>query len=144
MTNTNRAAIKFFASHAGGIVGEAMLTGLHLARAEMRAESLGWVVRWEGDEFADAAESSEWCPTCARISKRDRSLPGHIRTSHTHETLCAVLVDASGDVLGSLGGIIDPDRAYMRVVAAELAIEVLGEIDDRAAADKRAGEYMAL
>jgi hypothetical protein len=139
---TDRKAVKFFASMSGR-VGEAMLSGLHLARAEARAAALGWEVRWDWDEDAGAPDTS-WCPICERMAANDRTLPREVSVGHAHEILCAVLVDADGKVLGSLGGIADPDHAYRRLVEAELALEALAEIDGKADADKRAGGYMAL
>jgi len=41
------------------------------------------------------------------------------------EVLVAILKDASGNVIGSLSGIGDPDNNYRRVVEAELALEAL-------------------
>ena len=41
------------------------------------------------------------------------------------EVLIAVLKDADGHVLESLGGIGDPSPSYQRLVEAELALEAM-------------------
>lgn len=46
------------------------------------------------------------------------------------EVLCAVLKDAAGNILASLGGIGDPSDDYRREVAAELASEALERAAD--------------
>lgn len=111
--------VRFFYDHAGWSHGpeESSEAGRlrcaeSLARAEIEAERRGWFVDWGTD--CDAEPCYE---TCERAG-----------TEHTHEILCAVLCDADRHVLGSLGGIIDPDKTYGRVVAAELADEALTEL----------------
>jgi len=108
-------AVDFFRKHAGYAVraGEskarAKTRGAQaLARAEAEAEARGWTVEWEHDP-------EEW--------QGDDERP--------FEVLTAVLRDANGDVLASLGGIgmtgnRKTDRDYGRVIEAELAAEALG------------------
>jgi hypothetical protein len=104
--------VRFFQRHGGGVVGHAMEGGLDLARAERYAQQHGWTVTWEDDPDADWS----WLDQPGFEKERDRP----------HEVYFAVLRDAKGKVLASLGGIFDPDEKYMRVVASELALEALG------------------
>ncbi len=107
-------AVDFFRKHAGYAQGrgEAKATAqtrraTALARAEAEAEDRGWTVTWEDDP-------EEW--------QGDDERP--------FEVLVAVLRDANGNVLGSLGNIgmsgnTRTDRDYARVIEAELAEEAL-------------------
>jgi len=76
-----------------------------LARAEQLADEQGWKVEWKYDQDPYELGDAEEAPPS--------------------EVLVAVLKDNQGNVLGSLGGIGDPTRAYQRVVEAELALEAL-------------------
>lgn len=100
-------AYLFFFEHAGHIVGERAVCALTLARAEQHARDNDWNAEWECDESPDLSWMSE------EEQRQD------------HEVLCCVLKDSQGNVLGSLCGITDPDNAYRRVIAAELAAEAL-------------------
>lgn len=113
--NARRRAIRFFAEHAGTVIGEAALTGYQLALAEEIAEELDWTTEWELDSYPDLS----WCEKCQ--SDHDH------RAGHALNTYCAVLRDGDGRALSSLGGIDRPDKAYRRVVEAELALEALAE-----------------
>jgi len=100
-------AFRFFATHAGGVVGRNAQTALELAKAEALAEKAGWVVSWEPDADAD------WSWMSDAEKKKD------------HDVEVATIRNSRGVVLGSLGGIFDADRNYRRVVGAELALEAL-------------------
>jgi len=102
-----RERFAFFQEHAGYIIGERARCALHLARAELAAEDSGWAVEWEWEQDID----DSW------MSEAERA--------KDHEWTCALLKDAGGNVLASLGGICDADRTYRRVVEAELADEAL-------------------
>jgi hypothetical protein len=67
------------------------------------------VVEWKDDEYPDLS----W----AEPEDREK----------IKEVLVATLKDAEGSVLASVGGIIDPDKNYGRVVEAELALQALSE-----------------
>lgn len=101
------SAEAFFYLHSGYVVGKRREGAEELAHAEAVAGREGWKCGWEHDDLP-------WDGDCEAPS----------------EILCAVLYDAAGNILASLGGIGDPSDDYRRVVAAELAIEAL----DRAAA----------
>lgn len=107
MTTSMLRAYRFFFEHAGYIVGERALCALNLARAELYSRENDWQTDWVADDDADLS----W------MSEEEQRQP--------HEVLGCILRDACGNVLGSLWGITDPDNAYMRVVAAELASEAL-------------------
>jgi hypothetical protein len=78
---------------------------MKLAQAEYEAEERGWTVEWDYDnEPYDMGDAETEMPS---------------------EVLVAILKDASGNVIGSLSGIGDPDNNYRRVVEAELALEAL-------------------
>lgn len=108
--NCDRKAYAFFKKAAGYVVGERSMGALKLAKAECEMERRGWRVRWEFDQEPDLS----WMDDEEREAVR--------------EVLCAILEDSGGNQLGpSLCGIVDPDRAYARVIEAELALEALGE-----------------
>ena len=100
-------AYRFFFEHAGYIVGQRAQCALALARAEQYARDNEWDAEWVADDFPDLS----W------MADEEQRQP--------HEVLGCILRDADGNSLGSLWGITDPDNAYMRVVAAELADEAL-------------------
>lgn len=109
--NVSRAlerSYRFFREHAGYIVGQSAKGAWNLARAELEATSRGWYCEWEHDP--DGIDTL-----------------GDIPPEEVEEILVAVLYDEDGEVLSSLGGVVDPDRSYARVVEAELALEVLLE-----------------
>lgn len=99
---------RFFREHAGYVVGRSAETAWDLARAELEATSRGWYCEWEHDP--DGMDTL-----------------GDIPPEEVSEVLYCVLYDEDGEVLSSLGGIVDPDRNYARVVEAELALEALLE-----------------
>lgn len=108
-------AIEFFYEHAGysypseakgnesAIRKHRLENARNLAEAEAEASSLGWYIEWEYDDMPWESD--------------DDYVP--------EEVLGAVLRDEDGNVLASLWGIADPDRAYKRVIEAELALESL-------------------
>lgn len=100
-------AYRFFFEHAGYVVGERAQCALSLARAERYARDNDWNADWVADD----------CPDLSWMSDEEQRQP--------HEVLGCILRDADGNSLGSLWGITDPDNAYMRVVAAELASEAM-------------------
>lgn len=104
------SAMKFFRQHGGSVVGRNAEVALVLARAEQYAKQHGWRVIWSDDPDPDLSWASE--------AERE----------NIREVMIATLVDdqeppRGPNVLASLGGIVDPDRDYMRVVEAELAAE---------------------
>lgn len=84
------------------------------ARALNEGERRGWYVEWEHDEFnhGDYGENEDGTPYVP------------------NEVLVAVLYDADGNVLESLGGIADPTRDYAKTVEAELMMEALATAGD--------------
>jgi hypothetical protein len=110
-------AVKFFRSH-----GFNPTRAIALARAESRAESEGWIAMWEEDEDRSDAwgDHVDWCEA-ARAGQ-----------CHGHDTEVCVLrrgPNAFDDVLASLGGIVDAETSYRRIVEAELAEEAIAELD---------------
>jgi hypothetical protein len=112
---TSREDFRFFCDHAGYIVGERALGALRLAQAEQHAQANGWEVEWAND-----------LDGCVGCDCKSESCP--CSTGECHEVYVAVLRDEAGHVLASLGSICQPDRAYMRVVGAELALEALSSM----------------
>ena len=114
-TAPSSKAVDFFRKHAGYSVrpGESKAKGKTrgaqaLARAEAEAEARGWTVEWNDDP-------EEWWGDVER----------------PFEVLTAVLRDADGRSLASLGGIgmtgtRKTDADYRRVIEAELADEAIG------------------
>lgn len=88
-----------------------------LVRAEEYMVAQGWGCAWATDFGGDLGDHSEWC---------ERAAAGE---ACTHEVLHCVLRDSAGRPLASLGNIIDADRAYARVVVAELAEEAMAEAE---------------
>jgi hypothetical protein len=109
MTTAMLRAYRFFFANAGYIVGHRAECALNLARAQQHARENDWSADWVEDDCADLS----W------MSAEEQRQP--------HEVLGCILRDPAGHVLGSLWGITDPDRSYMRVVEAELASEALHE-----------------
>jgi hypothetical protein len=114
-TKADPRAVAFFFEHAGYGYGPGETPeqgrkrgAVALAKAEQEATARGWAVEWSEDP--DGWDSL-----------------GDIDPETVKEILSAVLKDENGEVLASLGGIVDPDRAYGRVVEAELALEALSE-----------------
>jgi hypothetical protein len=94
-----------------------------LAEAESIAARLQWFCEWEWDNDID----DSW------MDEEERAKP--------HEWLCVRLMD--GDkVLQALGGIVDPDNDYRRVVEAELADEELSERDKAREAIRASVQHM--
>ena len=48
-----RRAFQFFLEHAGGVVGQAAIGALHLARAELEAQDRGWHFKWEPEDMPE-------------------------------------------------------------------------------------------
>lgn len=102
----DKRAVDFFRKHAGHQVGRKEEGAKALAHAEQEATARGWTVDWEDDpEGMDSI--------------------GDIDPSEVKECLVAILRDENGQVLGSLGSIINPDRVMVRLTGAELALEAL-------------------
>jgi hypothetical protein len=107
-----RKAYDFFKEHAGGVVGEAGVGALNLARAEAYAKEHDWVFEWEDD------------PEEYQLGDAEDEVPP--------EVLNCMLRDEDGNVLASLGGIgmsgnTREDKDYGRVIEAELALEAMPE-----------------
>ena len=156
-------AYKFFRENAGWVVGQNAQGALALARAELKAEELGRVFAWEGDEdgydtvsdYHDPKDGT--CPIEALRKRyeegdgfiRDQILKAKLAPTYPessygrtykrvggwcdHEVeVCVVYAedDESRDhPLASLGGIIDADDTYRRVVEAELAMDALDALN---------------
>jgi hypothetical protein len=107
-----RKKIAFFYEHGGYSTspGQSVEEGRResaerLARAEAFGEEAGWKVSWEPDQ--------------------EEYQMGDAETEPPSEVYVAALLDANDNVLGSLGGIGDPDNNYKRLVEAELALEAM-------------------
>lgn len=115
-----RRAQRFFAEHAGGVVGERAAGALALARAEawLDENSDRVAVIWEYDEEpweSDDGYQPREVLGCMIVAFPPGYLEGlgYGRDPRARD----------GEILASLWGIADPDRNYQRVVAAELALE---------------------
>jgi hypothetical protein len=111
---TMTTAERFFWSHAGyswnQTEGETKAQGrrrcaVALAKAEAWAADQGMTFAWESDDFPDLS----W------MTEQEQAEP--------HEVLVCIARYRDGSVAASLGGIVDPDRTYGRIVEAELASE---------------------
>lgn len=89
--------------------GSSPSVALALVRGEIYAQERNWVFEWAHEEnFHNPHE--DWCDV--------EDCNGE------HEVLYCTLT-SDGEYRASLGGIIDPDRAYGRIVEAELACEAM-------------------
>ena len=108
-----RRAMRFFAEHGSGVVGEAALTGYKLELAEEIAEELNWITDWELDPEPDLS----WCDKCESDSDH--------RADHASEVYCATLMSDERVPIVSIGGIDRPSKIDRRVEEAQLALEAL-------------------
>jgi hypothetical protein len=109
-----RRRAAFFHKHAGYSYGPGQTpeqgrdeNARRLALAEIFGEEAGWTVEWDYDQ--------------------EEYQLGDAEESPPSEVMVAILRDADGNVIGSLGGIGDPTPAYRRVVEAELVREAMTE-----------------
>ena len=122
-----RKAFQFFFQHAGYCVGSRAAGALALARAELEAysdtpEYGSLTASWHGDEDPDLGDHELWC-----VGARRGRCPGHELlfckvTRFNPET-------RRMETLASMGGVIDPDANYARVIEAELFAEALSGLD---------------
>lgn len=110
MATERNKAYQFFKQHAGYRVGHCAEGALALARTEEWAAQEHMKDEWVPDESGDIGDHDEWC--------------GRKNCEHYVYGLIAKL--PTGEQ-ASLWGIIDPDETYMRVVRAELALELFQE-----------------
>ncbi len=104
----------FFFEHAGYATppGREECARL-LAEAEARGRREGLFFNWELDVDGDLGDHEYWC---------DEAQNG---IDHEHRIeMCLAFSDA-GELLASLGSIIDADATYRRVIEAELADEAI-------------------
>ena len=110
-------AIRFFQEHAGYCTPPGkMVCAKHLAIAERAAELSGAVYEWEYEQSFLAPED---LTDDAKLIEKWRENPP--------EVMNCILRDGNGVVRASLGGIIDADANYRRVIEAELALEAFGQ-----------------
>lgn len=129
MNRELQSAYRFHREHGGVRAAWALAA----AKAEIAARNLGFRVMWEYDDDADIGDHKEWCPTARRALAERRpdglmvcEYPVWYADQCDHEITVAVLYGPDSDMpLNSLGGIIDVDTNYRRVIEAELAREVL-------------------
>jgi hypothetical protein len=128
-------AYRFHKEHAGYSTppGRAACA-LEYARAEIAARNLGWHTLWADDEWGpdSLGDHAYWCATQRRVdagydTDGERTFVYSGRYECDHEITYATLYGPHDPLpLASLGGIIDADRDYRRVVGAELALEAFG------------------
>lgn len=140
---------------------------LVLARDEAEAAARGWRVKWEDDAYHGGGLCSraderydDACDICGLLEQPrwggdahfyegdSRCVPspryGYPACPGEHSVEWARLEDEDGNTLASLGGIVDADSAYRRVIEAELASEALYDVRRAARNDREAERYMAL
>lgn len=132
----SRKAFQFFLERSGYVVGKRAIGALALARAERQAQERGIKFVWEWDDDPDLGDHGYWCATerkrLAQAEGRPVDNPPvrgwahrHSESVCDHEVLYCSARSPDGKILAGLGGIIDPDRDYRRVIEAELAVEAL-------------------
>lgn len=103
--------VKFFTKHSGRVGKKASAeVGQQLACAEVCAELAGWTYEW-------ILEEEDW----------NEFLGEGMTLDDVQEVLYVNLIDEEGEIVQSLGGIIDPDKLFVRITEAELAWQELGE-----------------
>jgi hypothetical protein len=132
---------KFFRDNAGYVVGRRAEGAYHLAVAEWKAEKRSWTFEWRPDDDGDLGDHEYWCANARRRANGPKAGRTH---SCEHFIEYAVLKDSGGVVRASLGGIIDADHKYQRVVEAELALEALAEENIEQTRDAQATNMFAL
>lgn len=165
-TTELRKAFRFFLEHAGyGTPPGRAACALDLARAERDGAARDWHVTWHYDEAdagmcspADERYGRDACDVCGLLptpqwgniyDERDSrcvSSPryGYPSCPGEHSVQWAALRDEDDNILATLGGIVDADEDYQRVVAAELASEALHDVRTAETNDREASRYMAL
>jgi hypothetical protein len=110
----DRSAWRFFHENAGGIVGQSAIGAASLARAEsaLRLAEYHDQARVRFDFDADTDLS--WMTDAERKQE-------HECLSAVLEVRCASC--QAWEVRASLGGIVDADRDYLRIISAKLACE---------------------
>lgn len=126
---------RFFAANAGGIVGQNATTAIALARAERWADDEELETEWMQDDDGDLGDHEYWCHNARsidRLSAREQRAYNVSSCEHAIEWCRLVRPCADhgtdckhAETLGSLGGIIDADRNYRRLIRAELALEAM-------------------
>jgi hypothetical protein len=111
--------VAFFKEHAGGRVGHAAEGAFKLAKAECVADKLGYRFDWSNDDDPDLSFMNE----------KERK--------QVREVLCVDVKSPKGERLDSICGIIDPERSYVRVVEAEMALENLPDVALKSRAKKK-------
>jgi hypothetical protein len=114
----NRSDFRFFHANMGGIVGQRAIGAASLARAEAYAEAMGWTCEWQWDDCSAYDHCADWGCECCKNEHTTQ-------IDHQHEV--CLLRNADGEVLAVLGGIIDADRDYRRLIEAELASEAMAD-----------------
>lgn len=112
-TKTLRESWRFFMREAGYRVGFKAFGALELAKAETWVSEVGLADNYEVEE-----DERAYC-YC-----ENTQCQYHEGSTHEWETLFVSLRDNDGTVLASLGGIMAPSREYLRVVKAQLALQV--------------------
>ncbi len=110
-TTIDSLAFRFFRDAAGGIVGERAIGAMALAKAERtfnRRDDVRTV--WAPEE----------CPDLSWMSDEERARPHEVVTCRL-ERRCGSC--GAWECIASLGGIVDPDADFVRVIEAELALE---------------------
>lgn len=109
----------FFKEHGGQLVGRQAEMALRSARAEKWLEEHEdeYTVVWDFEEYPSGGPR-DW-------GWDDKAIEAWDKDDHICE-YCRI-EDADGNILDSLGDIWDASDEYRRVVAAEMAYEVMDE-----------------
>jgi hypothetical protein len=129
MNRKTYKAYLFFKEQAGYVVGRGAIGAYKRVKAEQIAEERGWEVMWEPDEDGDLGDHTYWCANARKVQAKEQGRPvdGRVRECD-HFSEYAYLVDGDGNRLGpALGGILDASEDDRREIAAELALEAIGE-----------------
>ena len=122
MRNDLRKRFRWFLPRVGGIFGQRAKTAIDLARAEIWASDQALETVWQFDQDGDLGDHAYWCAAAKRGERCEHVIEwcALIRPCDDHGIDCR-----HAETLASLGGIIDADSEYRRIVAAELASEAM-------------------
>lgn len=123
LTTFKRDAYDHMRKHAGWRVGHNAEDAANLARAERFAWEQDWQFEWVDDTDCYDYFDADCCQEAREYEDKREELNLDYRGEHRHDIMGCILRDADGEQLGSLWGIMDADRNYMRVIQAELAYE---------------------
>ena len=122
---------RFFVQHGGQSVGRQAEIALRLAKAERWADEHDATFIDSPADDADLGDHNYWCAAARRdaagYDASGHPIRGRYRNCDGHFAVQVELtIDGESEYLG---GILDPDANYLRVIRAELADQLRGRLE---------------